>query len=159
MEKTNLDKDSKTIVRENRRTDFLHFFPCRGNASLRWVFLRQPYLSTSFYNRYSLIERKTLRKPGVSLGKWIAQFYVMEDAGVGVTFNRIRLSTKRDIRFVAATFKLFLSCYYPFLNAVSTTLELGHKYIYHRKFTCFKRMSTNAHCSEVGRTTREFWNV
>lgn len=29
------------------------------------------------------------------------QFYVMENGGVGATFNRLRLSATLDIRFVA----------------------------------------------------------
>lgn len=34
-------------------------------------------------------------------GEWIVQFYVMENGGVGATFNRLRLSATLDIRFVA----------------------------------------------------------
>lgn len=59
-------------------------------------------------------------------GEWIVQFYVMENGGVGATFNRLRLSATLDIRFVAATFKL-LPCLPFFFNALSPSLELGHK--------------------------------
>lgn len=58
-------------------------------------------------------------------GEWIVQFYVMENGGVGATFNRLRLSATLDIRFVAATFKL-LPCLPFFFNALSPSLELGH---------------------------------
>lgn len=59
-------------------------------------------------------------------GEWIVQFYVMENGGVGATFNRLRLLATLDIRFVAATFKL-LPCLPFFFNALSPSLELGHK--------------------------------